>query len=161
MRRPHDSRPSWRRRSNEDDVYVLDPAKGYRLYQAGSNGQLCFVERTEWEYADYDHTVAYAICYDAGAAQSQLRLAFDVAALRAQGMSAEALKAEIQKRIKAGMYPPPARAGFSYMVEPVMRAHLSMNVADRTTATAPMPHLMYYAPNVTDADVGRFSLTPG
>lgn len=135
-------------------VYVLDPARGYRLVRTGTNGQHCFVERTEWEYADFGNTVYYAICYDDAGAKSQMRLAFDVAALRAKGLSADALRQEIQRRMAAGMYPPPARAGFSYMVAPVMRAHVAMDVNNKTVGTIPLPHLMYYAPNVSDSAVG-------
>ena len=141
-------------------VYVLDPAKGYRLYRAGTNGQHCFVQRTEWQFADFDHSVFFAICYDGGAAKSQLELEFDAAALRARGMSAPELKAEIERRLKAGRYAVPARAGISYMAAPVMRAHLGNDTADKTVATMYLPHVMYLAPNVTDGQVGGMTPPP-
>ncbi|HVW59670.1 MAG TPA: hypothetical protein VHC48_06540, partial [Puia sp.] len=30
-------------------VYLLDPAKGYYIAQHGSNGFVCFIDRTDWE----------------------------------------------------------------------------------------------------------------
>ena len=34
-------------------VYLLDPAKGYYIAQKGTNGFICFITRTEWEWADF------------------------------------------------------------------------------------------------------------
>jgi hypothetical protein len=141
-------------------VYVLDPAKGYRLYRAGTNGEHCYVQRTEWQFADYDHAVFFPICYDEGAAKSQLKLEFDVAALRAQGMTAQAVRTEIERRLKAGVYPAPARAGVSYMAAPVMRAHVSQDTANKTVVTMYLPHVMYLAPNVRDGQIGGMTPPP-
>jgi hypothetical protein len=40
------------------------------------------------------------------------------------------------------------------MTAPLMRAYASRDLADRMVRTMSMPHVMYYAPGVTDADVG-------
>ena len=141
-------------------VYVLDPAKGYRLYRAGTNGQHCYVQRTEWQFADYDHSVFFPICYDEAAAKSQLKLEFDVAAMRARGMSAQAVRTEVERRLKTGVYVPPRRPGVSYMAAPVMRAHVSQDTANKTVMTMYLPHVMYLAPNVTDAEVGGMTPPP-
>jgi len=45
----------------------------------------------------------------------------DAAALRAQGMSPAALKAEIERRFTDKTYTAPEKAGLSYMVAPIMR----------------------------------------
>ena len=142
------------------NVYVLDPASGYRLYRAGTNGEHCFVQRTEWQFADYDHTVFFPICYDQSAAASQLKLEFDVAALRARGLPAGAVKTEVLRRLKAGAYPPPTRPGVAYMAAPVMRAHLGLDTANKAVGTMYLPHVMYLAPNVTDAQVGGMTPPP-
>src|ERR1700730_16159422 len=34
-------------------VYLLDPAKGYYVARKGSNGFICFVTRTEWEWGKF------------------------------------------------------------------------------------------------------------
>ena len=47
----------------------------------------------------------------------------DAAALRAQGMSPVALKAEIANRYKNKTYKVPEKAGLSYMIAPIMRTN--------------------------------------
>jgi hypothetical protein len=75
----------------------------------------------------------------------------DAATLRAQGMSPVALKAEIETRYRNKTYRAPERAGLSYMVGPVMR---TVGPPDMKVNTMPMPHLMFYAPNITNEDIG-------
>src|SRR6266516_3226445 len=38
-------------------VYVLDPTRGYVKERPGSNGQHCFVSRTEWKFADFRNDI--------------------------------------------------------------------------------------------------------
>jgi len=135
-------------------VYVLDPAKGYVLDHAGSNGQNCFIERTVWQWEEYRNDLYAPMCYDSAGAKSQMRMRFDVAALRAKGLSPEALKKEMEKRYAHRRYKPPDRAGFSYMTAPLMRTYFSLDPSDKTVRTMSMPHVMYYAPNITDASAG-------
>jgi hypothetical protein len=85
-------------------VYVLDPVKGYVLERAGSNGQSCFVGRTEWKFGDYRNDVYDPVCYDAVGASTYMRVWFDVAELRAKGVSPEAMKKEIETRFLNGTY---------------------------------------------------------
>jgi hypothetical protein len=42
-------------------------------------------------------------------------------------------------------------SGLSYMVAPVMR---TVGPPDMKVHTMPMPHLMFYAPNMTNEDIG-------
>lgn len=93
-------------------VYVLDPAKGYILERAGSNGQSCLVGRTEWKFADYRNDVYDPICYDAQGSKNQMRVWFDVAELRAKGADPEAMRKEIESRFKTGVYKAPDRPAF-------------------------------------------------
>jgi hypothetical protein len=141
-------------------VYVQNPATGYVLDHSGTNGQNCFVERTEWKWAEYRDDLYAAICYDSAGAKSQMRVRFDVAELRAKGVSPLELKTEIARRFAAGTYQPPERAGLSYMLAPLMRTYMSLDPSDKTIMTMVMPHVMYYAPNVTDADVGGLPPPP-
>jgi hypothetical protein len=142
-------------------VYVLDPAKGYTLQRAGSNGQSCFVGRTEWKFADYRNDVYDPICYDAVGAENHMRVWFDVAELRAKGVEPEVMKKEIESRFRTGVYKAPDRPGVSYMTAPLMRSYMSLDPKDKDSVmTMSMPHIMYYAPNVAAADVGGLPCPP-
>jgi hypothetical protein len=132
-------------------VYLLDPNKGYYLAREGTSGVACAVQRTQWESADFRDDIYYGICYDAAGVKTYLQVVFDAAALRAQGMSPAELKAEIEKRFRNKTYLPPAKPGLSYMVGPIMRTFGPPDLKVRTMA---MPHLMFYAPNLTNEDIG-------
>jgi hypothetical protein len=132
-------------------VYLLDPAKGYQLSQQGTSGVTCLVERTAWELADFRNDIYIPLCYDAEGTKTYLKVIMDTATLRAQGMSPVALKAEIENRYKNKTYKVPEKAGLSYMIAPVMR---TVGPPDMKVHTMPMPHLMFYAPNITNEDIG-------
>lgn len=132
-------------------VYLLDPAKGYQLARQGTSGLTCVVQRTAWEMGDFRNDIYFPVCYDAAGTSTYLKVIMDVARLRAEGMGAAALKAEIEIRYKNKTYSVPEKAGVSYMVGPVMRAlaHPEMQVH-----TMLMPHMMFYAANITNDDIG-------
>jgi hypothetical protein len=136
---------------DQASVYLLDPKQGYALSKQGTSGVTCIVQRTEWAMAEYRNDIYYPVCYDAAGTRSYLKFTMDAAALRAQGMSAAALKAEIQKRYREKTYQAPEKAGVSYMVGPIMR---TIGPPDLKVHTMAMPHLMFYAPNVTNQDLG-------
>ena len=132
-------------------VYLLDPEKGYQLFREGTSGLTCLVERTAWELADFRNDIYIPLCYDAVGTKTYLKVIMDAATLRAQGMSYVALKAEIEDRYRNKTYKAPEKAGLSYMVAPVMRA---LGPPDMKLHTMSMPHLMFYAPNITNEDIG-------
>jgi len=132
-------------------VYLLDPAKGYHPARQRPGGLVCLVERTVWEMAEFRNDIYIPLCYDAAGTKAHLKVIMDAAALRAQGTSSAALKAEIEKRYRDSTYAAPARAGLSYMVAPVMRAP---GPPDMKVHTMAMPHLMFYAPGITNEDIG-------
>jgi len=132
-------------------VYLLDPKKGYQLSRQGTSGVTCLVERTAWEQADSRNDIYVPLCYDAAGSKSYLKVIMDTAELRIQGMSPGAVKAEIESRYKNQTYQVPAHAGLSYMVAPVMRTWM---MPDFKVHTMSMPHLMFYAPNITNEDIG-------
>ena len=132
-------------------VYLLDPGKGYELTRQGSSGVACLVVRTVWELADYRNDIYIPLCYDAAGMKAHFKVIMDAAELRVQGMTAAALKAEIEKRYADKTYKVPEKAGLSYMVAPVMR---TVGPPDMRVRTMSMPHLMFYAPGVTDKDIG-------
>jgi hypothetical protein len=132
-------------------VYILDPTKGYALARTGSNGLACLVERTAWELVDFRNDIYIPLCYDAAGTNAHFKVIMDVAELRAQGMSPMALKTEIEKRYADKTYGVPKRPGLSYMVSPIMR---TVGPPDMEVHTMTMPHFMFYAPNVTNEDIG-------
>jgi hypothetical protein len=140
--------PALRERAS---VYLLDPKKGYALSKRGSSGVTCIVQRTEWEIADYRNDIYWPVCFDAAGTKTYLKAAMDAAALRAQGLSPAALKAEMQKRFREKTYQAPEKTGVSYMVGPLMR---TQGPPDMKVHTMAMPHLMFYAPGVTNEDLG-------
>jgi hypothetical protein len=132
-------------------VYLLDPAKGYELAREGTSGVACIVQRTQWELADFRNDIYYAVCYDAAGAKTYLKYVMDAAALRAQGLNPDALKAEIEKRYRDKTYKVPEKPGLSYMVGPIMR---TIGPPDMKVQTMAMPHLMFYAPFISNEDIG-------
>jgi hypothetical protein len=132
-------------------VYLLDPKKGYQLFRPGTSGVTCLVERTAWEQADFRNDIYVPLSYDDAGSKTFLKVIMDTAALRIQGMSPAAVKAEIENRYKNKTYQVPTKAGLSYMVAPVMRTWM---MPDWQVHTMPMPHLMFYAPNLTNEDIG-------
>jgi hypothetical protein len=109
------------------------------------------VERTAWEQADFRNDICVPLCYDAEGTKTYLKVIMDVAALRIQGMSPVALKAEIENRYKNKTYKTPERPGLSYMAAPIMRTWMN---PDWMVHTMPVPRLMFYAPNLTNEDIG-------
>jgi hypothetical protein len=132
-------------------VYLLDPKQGYQLSRQGTSGVTCLVERTVWEWVDFRNDIYVPLCYDAAGTKAHLKVIIDTARLRAEGMSPVALKAEIENRYKNKTYKVPEKAGLSYMVAPIMRA---IGPPDMKVHTMSMPHLMFYAPNITNEDIG-------
>src|SRR5215831_4293921 len=66
-------------------VYLLDPKKGYYMARQGTNGFSAFLNRTEWEHAEFAQDIYEPISYDATGSKVYLTPFFDVAAMRASG----------------------------------------------------------------------------
>ena len=136
-------------------VYLLDPATGYYVSKQGTNGFVCFIARTEWEWAEFRNDVATPISYDAEGAKTIMPVYLDVAAMRASGKySPLQVKDSIIARIKRGYYKAPSRPGISYMEAPMMRVYTSSDPRNNNVASVSMPHYMYYAPYLTYSDLG-------
>jgi len=136
-------------------VYLLDPKKGYYVAHKGSNGFICFVTRTEWEWGEFRNDIATAISYDAEGARTIFPVYQDVATMRASGkFTALQIRDIVIERIKKGIYKAPSRTGISYMLAPVMRTYYG-TPADHNVMTMNMPHYMIDAPYLTNADIGN------
>ena len=103
-------------------VYLLDPEKGFYVGRRGTNGFVCFISRTEWEWAEFRQDLAAPISYDAEGARTIMPVYLDVAAMRASGKySPLQIRDTVIKRIRRGYYKAPSRPGISYMEAPMMR----------------------------------------
>ncbi|HEX8470251.1 MAG TPA: hypothetical protein VF633_03990 [Brevundimonas sp.] len=131
-------------------VYRLDPDQGYILARTGDNGLACLVQRTAWELLDFRDDIFIPLCYDAAGLEGHFKAIIDVARLRVEGLAPEEVKTRIEASYAGGGYALPGRTGLSYMVSPVMR---TVGPPDLSVRTMAMPHLMFYAPGVTNADI--------
>jgi hypothetical protein len=141
-------------------VYVLNPDKGFEVARQGTNGFHAFVARTgddafrgSWPLTEYRDDILYPVSFDAAGAKEQMRVFFDAAELQAKGTPPGELKKIIKDRYKTGYYKAPDRAGISYMVSPILRTYVNPEESDKV-ATSNNPHVMYYAPNVSNEDIG-------
>ena len=141
-------------------TYVLDPSKGYLLNHRGTNGVSCIVVRSDWQWPDrpFRDDIAWPVCFDAEGSKTLLQDYIYTAELRARGMDAKQVHLEVTNKFGTKDYPNPARTGVAYMIAPVMRGWTN----GTEPVTMNMPHYMFYAPGVTDADIGGkpFSLYP-
>jgi len=131
-------------------VHLLDPRTGYHVARQGTNGVTCIVQRTAWELTDFRNDIYIPLCYDALGTRTYLKVIMDAAALRAQGLGPDALKAEIARRFESRTYRVPDKPGVSYMVAPVQR---TVGPPDLKVRTLALPHVMYYAPHITNDDI--------
>jgi len=141
-------------------IYVLNPDKGFEVARKGTNGFHAFVARTgddsfrgSWPLAAYRDDILYPISFDAAGAKEQMRVFFDAAEMQAKGTPPGELKKTVKERYKTGYYRAPERAGVSYMLSPILRTYVNPEESD-SVATSNNPHVMYYAPNVSNEDVG-------
>ena len=141
-------------------VYVLNPDKGFEVARKGTDAFHTFVARTgddtfrgSWPLKEYRHDILYPVSFDRAGAEAHMRVFFDAAEMQAKGTPPAELKRIIQERYKTNYYTAPQRAGVSFMLSPVLRTYLSPEEND-TIMTTNNPHVMYYVPNVSNADVG-------
>jgi hypothetical protein len=148
-------------------VYALNPARGFEVARQGTNGFHAFVARTgddafrgTWPLTHYRDDILYPIAFDNAGAKAQMRVFFDAAELQARGTPPEELKSTIQRRFTTHDYHAPERAGLAYMLSPVLRTYTNPD-ADENVVTANVPHVMYYAPDVSNEDIGGAKPQPG
>ena len=141
-------------------VYILNPDKGFEVARKGTNGFHTFVARTgddafrgSWPLTEYRDDILYPISFDKAGTEAQMRVFFDAAEMQAKGTPPGELKRIIKDRYKSGYYKAPERAGISYMLSPILRTYFNPEESDHA-GTVNFPHVMYYAPNVSNEDIG-------
>ncbi|HEX8061103.1 MAG TPA: hypothetical protein VF473_09220, partial [Cyclobacteriaceae bacterium] len=132
-------------------VLLLDPAKGYYVARQGTNGFTAMIIRTEWEWEEFTDDCFSSLSFDAEGSKTIIPVYLEVAAMRASGKYSPAeLRQIIIKKIKDGTFKAPVRTGVSYMLAPMMRSHPDT----KEVVNMIMPHYMFYAPNLTNEDIG-------
>jgi hypothetical protein len=147
-------------------VYALNPAKGFEVAREGTNGFSALVARTgddamrgSWPLTEYRDDILYPIAWDQAGAKAQLRVFLDIAELQAKGTLPQEVKRTIQRRFAEKVYKAPERAGVSFMLSPILRTYTNPE-HDAGVATSNIPHVMHYAPNVSNDDVGAAFPSP-
>jgi hypothetical protein len=147
-------------------VYVLNPDEGFEVASKGTNGFHAFVARTgddafrgSWPLTEYRDDILYPISFGSAGAKAQMRVFFDAAEMQAKGTPPGELKKIIKDRYKTGYYKAPERAGVSYMLSPILRTYTNPD-ENEEIATADIPHVMYYAPNVSNEALAGQSQSP-
>jgi hypothetical protein len=124
-------------------VYVHDKA-GYLKVRDSQNGFVCLV----------DHRIPTAVepqCMDAEGVKTFLPKYLLVASLRGAGTPEPEIRKAVKAAFKSGKLKAPSRPGVIYMMSP----HNVVTIDEEKGLAVPFPgHLMFYAPNMTSADVG-------
>jgi hypothetical protein len=122
-------------------VYILSK-DGYIKIRETQNGFTALVQHSA-------PTAVEPQCMDAEGGRTFLRRMLKVAELRAQGLSPDEVKRAIADAFAKGVLQPPSRPGVDYMLS-------TENVVpdDKGVLAHFPPHVMFYAPYLTNADLG-------
>lgn len=134
-------------------VYVLTPT-GYDKARDGSNGFACLVTR--------DHLRTHPdemgpTCYDPEGARTVMPRIMAEARMQLAGKSEQEIARAVQAGLKDGTYRVPQHAGIAYMLSPHSRGLFP----GADTVSPVEPHVMIYAPYLTNADIDGVVPGPG
>lgn len=123
-------------------VWALE-AHGFVEVRPSTNGFTCIVNR--------DHPLnRKPTCYDAEGAATILPKVLREGELLMKGTPVSEIRAEIEAGFASGKYLSPRRPGVAYMLSTGIR-----NYDPRTCRVGTFPpHVMFYAPNLTNQDIG-------
>jgi hypothetical protein len=120
-------------------VMVLE-ADRYVKVRSGTNPFTCIVSRRGGNF--------YPVCFDEEGTRTILPAFADDAVFRMKGSTDQEIEQKLAEGFEQGRYRPPSRPGIAYMLSP---ATYMMN--SEKLARTP-PHTMFYAPFLTNADIG-------
>jgi hypothetical protein len=123
-------------------VYVLEE-NGFVLARPAENGFTCIVNR------DHPRNLK-PTCYDAEGTHTILPKVLRIGQLLRRGLPAQKIREEIAEGFRAGKYIAPRRPGVAYMLSGDIQ---SFNPHTGKAESFP-PHVMFYAPNLTNEDIG-------
>ncbi len=127
-------------------VYVLERG-GFVVAREGTNGFTCLVNR------DRPDTLE-PICFDPEGTRAILPRSLDAARWQEQGLSEAEVRAKVAEGFLTGKYRAPRQAGVAYMLSSENR------VFNGEKVIAYFPHVMIYAPNLTNAEIGANMKNP-
>ena len=113
---------------------------GYVKARTGTNPFTCLVSRRGGNF--------YPVCFDEEGSRTILPAFADDAVLRLKGASDAEVECQLAAGFEEGRYRPPARPGIAYMLSPATY----LLEGGRLTRTP--PHTMFYAPFLSNADIG-------
>lgn len=122
-------------------IYALEK-EGFVVVRKGTNGFTCLVTRTVPGSQE-------PLCLDGEGTAALLPRYLDAARYRAQGLSPAEVKTKLAEGFLSGKYRAPRQAAFSYMLSCENWVPVS------ATEVIPYPpHVMFYVPYLTNADIG-------
>jgi len=143
----------------KDATVFVFTKNGYEKVQSGSNGFNCMVNRDGQQNGE---TSVHPTCWDPEGSRTILPVMLRVGELLAQEKSSAEIKRDIDDGFARGRFQSPAKAGIAYMLAGDVK--FDRKSGRLSTAEFP-PHYMFYAPGVTNADIGVSSegmkQTPG
>lgn len=126
----------------EAGVYAMT-GSGYEQVRASRNGFNCIVNR--------DHPKSLKpTCFDAEGSETIVPKILMWGAMLVEGKSAEEIAERVDAAFAAGELIRPRRPGVAYMLSGFNRP---VNPATGEVGSFP-PHVMFYAPDLTNADIG-------
>jgi hypothetical protein len=123
-------------------VYAL-VGKKYQKVVDGNGPFTCIIERN-------DVNSVIPQCMDSAGVDSVLPAIIDRSEMAVAGANFEAIETANQAKLHGGMYHSAARPGVNYM----MSDYNYIYVASAERVLKVPPHVMFYAPGLTNADVG-------
>ena len=122
-------------------VYVLEKS-GYVKVRESQNGFTAIIQHSV-------PTAQEPRCMDVEGTRTHLPRILKVAELRVQGKSRDEIQRVVADAFAKGIFQPPARFGVDYMLSTENR------VPNQEGVVGPYPpHVMFYAPYLTNADLG-------
>jgi hypothetical protein len=135
--------------SAEATIWVLRDGR-FQVGAEGSSGNACVVQRSQPLSLE-------PICYDREAAATVLLWEFEHFALRTSGLSPADVEQALAEGVAAGRIPSPRRPAMAYMMSSGQRLY---DPESGRAAGNWHPHVMYYVPNLTAADIGLAESLP-
>ena len=123
-------------------VWVLD-STGYVKARDGRNAFSCIVSRRGGDL--------FPVCWDAEGARALMPIDITDGAMRLGGATNAAIEKKVAEGFADGHYRAPAKAGLAYMLSPL---RYKIDEGGAATRSNPNPHVMFYGPGLTDADIG-------
>jgi hypothetical protein len=120
-------------------ILVMEPT-GYVKARQGTNPFTCIVSRRGGNL--------YPVCFDEEGARTILPAFADDAVMRLKGASDQEVERALAAGFEQGRYRPPSRPGIAYMLSP------ATYMMENGKLARSFPHTMFYAPFLTNDDVG-------